>query len=153
MFCNRFKNFIYTALATLSALSCCVAVRMNTVSKFSTLKGEHTYYVNSASSQSLQKQTLSISDLFLVKGESVCMDKNSYEGGRYASNDDLAKDFAKKFDVEWRFSERVGDTVSYYGYTPKWQEKLFLYGMPINFHLAISQTQVVVGTPIIFGGF
>ena len=77
----------------------------------------------------------------------------AYEGGMYALNDDLANAIAQKYHAELYFTEEVEGSVSYYGFSPDWQEKILLYGMPINLHIVLSSKQIAVGSPIIFGGF
>ena len=149
----RLKYFVCLYLASVVAFCFCVGARIMNLSKFTALQGKHTFYLESASSQSLIKERLTFSDLWKVKGESVVFAKTDYEGGMYASNDDLAKAIAQKYHAELYFTEEVEGSVSYYGFSPDWQEKILLYGMPINLHIVLSSDQIVVGSPIIFGGF
>lgn len=153
MFAYRFKNFICLALAVIFCLFFAVGVKAVNVSRLSEIEGEHTYFLDSASSQGLRKKTLSLADLTRVKGECVHTLLSEYEGGRYATKSDVAQAIAQKYGAEILFTEEVGETVSYYGYTSKWTDGLYLYGSKINLHIAIEGDRLAVGTPIIFDGF
>ena len=153
MFYYRLKNFICVTAACLFALICCVGIRYANVTKLSALEGERTYYLDSASSQGLRKDTLSVRDLYRVKGESVSFSMLDKEEGMCASKEDLAQSIADMYQAKILFIEEVCGIVSYYGYTPIWQDGILVEGKRINLHVAIGDEVCVVGTPIIFGGF
>ncbi len=149
----RFKNFIYVTAAFLFAIVFCVGIRYGNVTKLSALEGERVYYLDSASSQGLQKSTLTMEELYRVKGESVSFDIAEYEGGRYKLNTELAHAIADMYGAQICIVEEVCGTVSYYGYTTQWREGIRVRGELVNLHIAINGNTCVVGTPIIFGGF
>lgn len=153
MFFYRVKNFLILMLSLLIALSACLFVRMRNVNKLSALSGESVYYLDSPSSSSLIKRELTISDLFRVRGESVSVIFEEKEGDRYALSEKIARFTAKKFDAKILLQESTSDVISYYCYTPRWQETIFVRGYTVNLHIAVSKDRVVVGAPIIFGGF
>ena len=149
----RLKNFICVSLSCLFCLLLGVGVKAANVSRLSVLKGERTYFLDSASSQGLSKTELSLAELGRVKGECVQFDLQAYEGGRYATNEEIVQSILRKFQAKTRFVEEVNGTVSYYAYTPLWQDGLLLQGERVNLHIAISSSHCVVGTPVIFGGY
>lgn len=149
----RLKNFICMSLSCLLCLLLGVGVKAMHVSRLSALKGERTYFLDSASSQGLRKTELAFAEFGRVKGECVCFDLEAYEGGRYATNKEIAQSILHTFQAEILFIEEVNETISYYAYTPLWQDGLFLQGERVNLHIAISSSHCAVGTPIIFGGF
>lgn len=149
----RFKNFICVSVACLFCLLFGLGVKAANVSRLSVLKGERTYFLDSASSQGLRKTELSLAELGRVKGECVQFNLKTYEGGRYETSEKIAQSILDKFQAKLLFTEEVGGIVSYYAYTPLWQDGLFLQGERVNLHIALSQTRCVVGTPVIFGGY
>ena len=149
----RLKNFICVSLSCLLCLLLGVSVKAANVSRLSVLKGERTYFLDSASSQGLSKTELSFAELGRVKGECVQFDLQAYEGGRYATNEEIVQSILRKFQAKTRFVEEVNGMVSYYAYTPLWQGGLLLQGERVNLHIAISSSHCVVGTPVIFGGY
>ena len=147
-FFKAFGNFINLSLALVFSLACLFCVKAAHISKLSFLSGERTYYLDSASSQSLIKTELTAWDLFRVQGESVCFTiKEETEA--------FARSLVERLDGEIRFTEALDGTVSYYAYIPKWGRGISLYGKQVNLHIAVSEESNAckVGTPIIFGGF
>ena len=153
MFKYRLQNFIRLAIALLIALFVCLFVKVGNVQKLSVLNGEPVFYLRSASSNSLMKTELNLSDLYKVKGESVSIVLEENRGDRYAVSEEIARFLAKKFDAKILLQESFSDVISYYCYTPRWQTSIFVRGYTVNLHIAVSKDYVVVGTPIIFGGF
>lgn len=64
-----------------------------------------------------------------------------------------AQELISRYRAKVRFTERVGDVVSYYCYSPMLGEGIALLGREINLHVAESAAQTVAGTPVIFGGY
>ena len=153
MFVYRLKNFICVAVAVIFSLLCAVGVKSVGVTKLAELVGERTYFLDSPSSQGLRKKQLSVGDLTRVKGECVSTSISAYNGGRYLTKEDLAKEIAVKYGAEILFCEETDGVVSYYAYTDAWHEGVYLYGMKINLHIALDGERLTVGTPIIFDGF
>lgn len=147
MFFYRLKNFFALLLSVIVALLAFCAVKISAVCKFSALDGARVFYLYSASSQSLQKQSLNFSDLFSVRGESVRFAHN----GRLAR--ELAQEIVNRYNATVCFTEEADGVLSVYAYTQNWNDALTLGGIAVNLHIAVSNTECVVGSPIIFGGF
>ena len=153
MFVYRLKNFICVALAVIFSLFFAVGIKAAHVSRLADIEGARTYFLDSASSQGLRKTALSPMELTRVKGECVHTEISAYEGGRYATKEEIARDIAARYQAEILFIEEVGEVISYYAYTEKWQDGLYINGRKINLHVAVGKDRLVVGTPIIFDGF
>ena len=147
MFFYRLKTFFALVLSVVLALLAFCAVKIGGACKFSALDGTRTFYLYSASSQSQQKQSLDFSDLFSIRGESV----------RFAHDGRLARELAQEILVRYNatvcFTEEADGVLSVYAYTQSWNNALALGGAAVNLHIAVSKTECVVGSPIIFGGF
>lgn len=145
----RVKQTFWQWLAGIAVLTTLVVVNIPRACRFSDVQGERIFYVQSASSQGLRKEKLEIADLFQVRGECVEFDYT------YATKEDLVEEMMRRYGAEVLFVERVGDVVSYYGYTPAWQTGVFLYGKKINLHIAVREATRIatMGTPIIFDGY
>ena len=158
IFGYRLKYFWQTAVALLMALLTVGCVCVLQISRFSDIDGEHIYYLNSASSQGLRKESLSIADFFNVRGESVrFVFSKEAETENFA--EDFAEEIAKKYGATILLKEEVAGVTSYYGYTSKWADGVLLNGKKINLHIALSidenanQSICVIGSPIIFDGY
>ena len=137
----RFRNAVCTFLACAIALAVGLCVRFVRVSPLASLAGAHTYYLDSASSQSLVKTRLSFSDIFRVRGESVVTAERDLES------------IANRFQATLVAVEETDGAVSYYYVVEAWQYGISLNGKRVNLHIAVGNDRVVVGTPVIFGGF
>lgn len=153
MFVYRLKNFICVALAVIFCLFFAVGVKAVSLTRLADIEGERTYFLDSASSQGLRKESLTVSDLTRVKGECVFTEISTYDGGRYLSNEEIAVEIATRYGATILFEETVDGVVSYYAYTSRWQEGLYINGRKVNLHIAIGEGRLAVGTPIIFDGF
>ncbi len=153
MFFYRVKNFICVALAVLFCLFFAVGAKSASVTRLAEIEGKRTYFLDSASSQGLRKERLALSDLTRVKGECVFTEISTYDGGRYLSNEEIACEIAARYGAEVLIREEIDGVVSYYAYTPRWQDSLYINGKKINLHIAFGEERLAVGTPIIFDGF
>ena len=138
------KRFIAVATAALALALCVFGLRIVSVFRFSNLDGEHTYYLDSTSSQALQKQTLTIFDCLRVRGESVRF---------FCDDENVAQTLAKMYDAKIVHVETVDGVTSYYGYTQQWLGGVCVQGQKVNLHIAVRGNTCVVGSPVIFGGF
>ncbi len=59
----------------------------------------------------------------------------------------------KYFKAEIIFSETAGGVTSYYLYSPSISRSKTLRGEKINLHIAFDNGRVVMGSPLIYGGF
>ena len=150
------KNFGRFVLALAVAFACVVCFSSANAVKLK-VGGMRTFYLYSASSQAAMRSHLTLSEIPFLKGESVAIKTDGVE----AIEDRVLQ--AKK-EVEKRggiivLEENAGGRYSLYCYLP---EKLGLYdsvfvggehGGFVNLHIAFSEAQTVVGSPIIFGGY
>ena len=143
----RFRGFLTTAIACAFFLCACVGLRAYHISTFAHIRGAHTFYLDSPSSQALTKTTLSFSDLPRVNGESVVFSLQNQ------NPDTLVNEIAAQYRAQILFTERAGDTTSYYCYSRELGRGVMLCGVPVNLHIALSTERAAVGTPLIFGGF
>ena len=153
MFFYRLKNFICVSFAVIFCLFFAVGVKAVSVTRLADIEGKRTYFLDSASSQGLRKEVLSISDLTRIKGECVFTEISAYDGGRYLTKEEISREVATRYGAEILFTEEVDGVVSYYAYTPCWQDGFYINGRKVNLHIAIGKGYVKVGTPIIFDGF
>ncbi len=149
----RVKNFICVALSILICLFFAVGVKAVSVTRFADMEGKHVYFLDSASSQGLRKESLSVSDLTRVKGECVFTEISAYDRGRCLTNEEIVEEIAHRYGAEILFEEEVDGVVSYYAYTARWQDGLYINGVKINLHIAVGRANLAVGAPIIFDGF
>ncbi len=141
MFFKRVKNCIHTFLAIALALFVGLCLLGTGATRFSTLQGERTFYLDSPSSQATATSSLSLLDIFRVRGESIALDEGEAEEA-------LASLSAKVL-----FVEEVGGVRSYYCYSPKLFDFVQVGEHLVNLHVAVGEGRCVVGSPIIFGGF
>lgn len=149
----RFKGFVCTLLAVMIGIGCCGLVKAAHLSRFADIDGTRTYFLDSASSQGLQKNTLSFLDVARVKGECVRTEISAYAGGRTLSKEEIAEEITRKYKANVLFYEEVDGILSYYAYVADWADGIWLYGQKVNLHVAVGETYLSVGTPIIFGGY
>ena len=69
------------------------------------------------------------------------------------TNEEIAQEIAAFYEAEILFIEEACGAVSYYAYTKRWQDGLYINGVKINLHIAVGKDTLAVGTPIIFDGF
>ncbi len=145
MVLRKWKGCLYAFAAAIVATAAFAFVYAANVSKLCAYEGKHVYYLDSASSQSLQKTELCGLDFLRVRGESVYI-----EGAQ-------GEDFVRKVLQEERarvlWVEEVCGVTSYYCYTPTRRESVFLFGRRVNLHVAVSDNGCVIGCPMIFGGY
>ena len=111
------------------------------------IKGERTFYLDSASSQARQKEKITLAELSRVRGESV---RFSIDEG---AGETLVEELLKEYGGKIVLVEEACGVRSYYCYTPRISRRVFVEGKPVNLHIALAKTQAAVGSPIIFGGF
>ena len=116
-------------------------------SALSGVKGERTFYLHSVSSWAEQKSALEVLDLPFVTGESVCV--------RCDNTEELLADVLQTYAAQVVFIEEAQDVYSYYCFSQLLPKKIVLNGRAVNLHIAVAKNQerVVVGYPIIFGGY
>ena len=94
----RCKNFLGSIVGFLLALGILGCVYVGGISRFSALTGKRTFYLDSPTSQGLQTEQLTLSDVWRIKGESVYF--SLPEGIENMAADGLAKKIAAKYHAE-----------------------------------------------------
>ena len=122
--------------------------------------GRSTYYLHSPSSQAEISETLELCDLATLSGESVVYLNVGAKGslteagkGLSAEGKEIAEKIINSYRAKLCFSEEISGTVSYYCYSPMLKGGVVLRGKKINLHIAVRTESIVLGTPIIFGGY
>ena len=141
---RRFFGFLF-ALAV--AATVCLGIYVMNACKLREIKGERVFYLDSDSSQALRKTELSLKDYARITGESVRFARGEENA------EEIAREIADKYGAEILFTEEAAGVISFYGYTSAWERGIVVNGQTVNLHIAISDTQCAVGTPIIFDGF
>lgn len=116
-------------------------------SALSEVKGVRTFYLHSVSSWAEQKSALEIFDFPFVTGESVCM--------RCDHAEEFLAEVLQTYAAQVVFVEETQGVCSYYFFSQLLPKKIVLNGRAVNLHIAVesNQERVVVGYPIIFGGY
>ncbi len=144
----RFLNGLLSLLtAAAIAVVLALGVYMLNSCKLRAIKGERVFYLNSQSSQGLRKTELELRDYARITGESVCFARGE------ESAEELAGEIAEKYSAEILFTEEAAGVLSFYCYTPIWDNGILVNGQTVNLHIAVAEEQCAVGTPIIFDGF
>ena len=105
-------------------------------------KAYELYLAPSSSSLTVETKSPVLDKLFLpVKGESV-----RYDG-------DKKEELLTRFHAEILFTEEAAGVTNYYCFSPFLGGGVLLFGEKVNLHIALSNSQTAVGTPLIFGGF
>ena len=107
-------------------------------------EGDKEYYLYTPSSNAQIKNDVNLSDLPFIRGERVILSN--------LSSEDLASILARYSANVIKEEEFLGG-VSYYCYSPKLEGGIMIDGEVVNLQIAIKKDSVVLGTPIIFGGY
>ena len=108
------------------------------------LKGEKEYYLYTSSSQAEIKSDVSILELSFVCGKSVRINN---------ATDGVLEDVLIRYSARVVKVEEFAGGVSYYCYSPKLKKGIVIDGVAVNLQIAVKGESVVLGTPIIFGGY
>ena len=146
MFFYRLKNFIRVFFALTVVMVSLFLLFTVSVCQLSDCGGERVFYLDSPSSQGLRKSELGISDIFRVKGETIRFKTQDSKEG-------FLKETLLKYQAELLFSEKIGETISYYCYAKGLDGGIVLNGRMVNLHVVWKEGEAVLGTPIIFDGY
>jgi hypothetical protein len=119
------------------------------VCKLRSIEGRRVFYLKESSSNALQTEKLDFFDIWKVRAESVRFNfqTTEMEKGR------LLSCIIEQYGACILSKEIAGNTESYYGYSPLFGNGVVIGEEKVNLHIVFAQEQVVIGTPIIFGGF
>lgn len=135
------KRFFATVCACLVFMLTIGALRLQNAFPLSALTGERTYYLDSLSSQATLRKRLRFMEIFRVRGQSVKLN------GQVD-----AQEIASRYGATLVKTERVGEVVCYY-YFIAGKTGVCVDGAIVNLHIAVSESETVVGAPFIFGSF
>ena len=132
------------------AIVCACTVGMmlyaSNVCKLKAIDGKRTFYLYSASSQASMVSTLTLDKIFSVRGESVRFPLQN-------TGEQTAEEILSKYNARLVCTERIDGITSYYAVSESFASGIVLFGERVNLHVAVSETECVVGSPVIFGGF
>ena len=108
-------------------------------------KNQCEIYLSSYSSSSQIKKVHKNDFRFIlgIKGECYIFNINEF----------CLDEFLKQIEASIIFTESLSNVSCYYAYSPKIKYLETVKGKLINVHIAISETYVKVGCPIIYGSF
>ena len=118
------------------------------VSSLSATEVDRMYFVHSPTYFAAEKRVLEPADLPYVQGEKIvylCSDGQT--AMKFAQK--LLQDFAA-YDI---WTEQINGAISYYAASEKSTRQVRIEGHEVNLHIAVQGEKVVVGVPIIFGGY
>ena len=138
-------DFLKWLIALILSVALFLAVSFLNATAFP-FKGEKEYYLYSVSSQAQIKQAINPLEIPFICGESISIPNPSNE----FLDGVLTRYRASIVKVEE--SEESG-VVSYYCYSPKLKRGILIDGVFVNLHVVVKVECVVLGSPIIFGGY
>lgn len=107
-------------------------------------EGDKEYYLYDASSQARVKQAVTAIEIPFIRGERVELD---YESG------EILEQILERYTASVVKVEENAGVVSYYCYSPKLKRGIVIDGAVVNLQIAVKAESMVLGTPIIFGGY
>ena len=143
------RNFFKTIFAFAVSVVLFLSIVLLSATAFP-FEGQKEYYLSSASSQSLIKSELSLSDLPLLRGESV---RVSLEGETANSQQAYLNELLEVYKATILKMETCEDGISYYCYSARLRQGVSLDGVTVNLHIVVKDREMVVGTPLVFGGY
>lgn len=158
IFLYKLKSFIQALFAlTFVVGMLCFCWGMN-VSRLSVREGARVFYLQSASSQGLRKEKLTLHDFPNIRGESVRFAISKQMGSKNITEQEakrIAETIAEEYDAVILFTEEIAGIKSYYAHTLRWQDGVTLEGRKVNLHIAIhlKNGEGAIGSPIIFDGY
>ncbi len=83
----------------------------------------------------------------------ACVNKIKGESCKIPTSEFNMEEFTEYFSAKKVRTEAVAETVSYYFVSPKLKNYVLINGQKINLHIAINNEYVVIGSPVIYGGY
>lgn len=132
------KIFCFTA----ALIALAAAWTVNSV-KFAEGKAFELYCESSSSSAKICAADACYASELLRTGEKITLSLGEEE----------LRELIKSLGVKEVFTEKTEFGTSYYGYSDKLKYRKTIKKKVVNFHAFKGKTEIVVGTPIIFGGY
>lgn len=107
--------------------------------------GTYTFYYGSANFKTVAAESAKREKYILknVRGESASFPLDNID----------AEDILNYYRAELIFTETIGAITCYYAKSPALGESVDINGESVNLHIAVNESIISVGTPLIFGGF
>ena len=136
-----FKKLCCVAFSFIAILYMTMCYRMPVFSEYAK---DFELYLNCPSSTCQIIKATKLESVFIgrIYGESFKADKN-FDAGKLVD----------RFNAKLVKVEVVNGIENYYYYSPKIKYKKQLFGERVNIHVAVTKTQITIGSPIIFGSF
>jgi hypothetical protein len=143
----RLKSWLKLSLACCLSFGVLFVVKMGNTLQLCKTQGERTFYLFTPSSQAVQTSALGLYDIGFVEGESVCFARPQGEAL------EIAKEIVLSYGGEIVCEEEACGVRCFYAFAPNLGGGVFVQGKRVNLHIAVSDAQCQVGTPLLFGGF
>ena len=143
------RNFFKTVLAIFLSAVLFLFMAILTVTAFP-FEGQKEYYLSSATSQCLIKPCLSLTDLPFLRGESI---RVTLEQETANSQQAYLNELLEVYKATILKVETFECGVSYYCYSARLRKGVSLDGVTVNLHIVVKDREMVVGTPLVFGGY
>lgn len=144
MFAYKFTAWLKFALSASVAAAVLFFVFLFNTSVFPFAEDKE-YYLYSPTSQACIVKKVGLSDLPYIKGECARVETGN-------SEEYLAKTI-EKYAARVVKTEVFDGGKSYYCYSPKINWQTVLDGETVNLHIVVKDGEILLGSPIIFGGY
>lgn len=147
MFVYQLKSWIKVSVACCLAVGVLLMMRTGNAVQLYKTQGDRTFYLFTPSSQAVQTSMLDLKTVLFVEGESVCFARPKEEAL------EIAKGIVSCYGGEIVCEEEACGVRCFYAFVPNLVGGVLVQGKMVNLHIAVSDTQCQVGTPLLFGGF
>ena len=145
---GKWKSFCLLALSALLFVGFLFGVKLSSLCRLSALAGARTFYLDATSSFALRSNQITLENFNRVRGESV-----RFERLEEKSAEEIARETLALYGAELLFCEKACGVESFYAFSPQLFQGVLVNGRTVNLHIAVSETAVAVGSPMIFDGF
>ena len=98
---------------------------------------------NSSCAQIVKANAFTTAFITDKTGESCIVDGSTFNTGKFLSD----------FNAKVVFSEKIDGTTNLYAYSKKIKYFVTIGGKKVNIHVVYQNENIVLGTPIVFGGY
>ena len=145
---GKWKSFCLLALSALLSVGFLFGVKLSSLCRLSALAGARTFYLDATSSFALRSNQITLENFNRVRGESV-----RFERLEEKSAEEIARETLALYGAKLLFCEKACGVTSFYAFSPQLFQGVLVNGRTVNLHIAVSETAVAVGSPMIFDGF
>ena len=144
MWAYKLSAWLRFVLAVLLAVGIFIFASVFSLSAFPQ-ESDKEYYLYTPSSQAEIANQVSVFKLLYIKGECArveCADAQAY-----------LQATIEKYNAEVVKVESFDGGISYYCYSPKLKNPVLLDGAFVNLHIVVKGSSILLGTPLVFGGY